>query len=151
MKVGPFLSGDVYPLIQASFNSLSYSSIVKQNNLNHSRGINRLKSEIANMIAGYFPDFDLIFIHLSPVVGLKMHITDALVQNKMTVNIEKVIEQHWLVMMKCQFDWWRKPEYPEETTDLRQATLMKVSHIYDPCLVPVPNPGCSGVKPREAT
>ena len=22
------------------------------------------------------------------------------------------------MMMKCQFHWWRKPEYPEETTDL---------------------------------
>ena len=24
--------------------------------------------------------------------------------------------------MTCQFHWLRKPEYPEETTDLRQAT-----------------------------
>ena len=25
-------------------------------------------------------------------------------------------------MMKCQFHWLRKPEHPEETTDLRQVT-----------------------------
>ena len=26
-----------------------------------------------------------------------------------------------MMMMKSVF-WWRKPEYPEETTDLRQVT-----------------------------
>ena len=31
------------------------------------------------------------------------------------------------MMMKSVF-WWRKPEYPEETTDLRQVTV-KSSHI----------------------
>ena len=39
-----------------------------------------------------------------------------------------------MMMMKCQFHWWRKPEYPEETTDLRQVTD-KLSHIR-----PVPSP-----------
>ena len=29
---------------------------------------------------------------------------------------------------ECQFYWWRKPEYPEETTDLRQVTD-KLSHM----------------------
>ena len=37
-------------------------------------------------------------------------------------------------MVKCQFHWWRKPEHPEETTDLRQVTD-KLSHIW-----PVPSP-----------
>ena len=27
-----------------------------------------------------------------------------------------------MMMMKCQFHWWRKPEYLDETTDLRQVT-----------------------------
>ena len=35
------------------------------------------------------------------------------------------------MMMKCQFHWWRKPEYPEETTDL------------------LPNSGRGGVKPGD--
>ena len=39
-----------------------------------------------------------------------------------------------MMMMKCQFNWWRKPEYPEETIDLRQVTD-KLSHIR-----PVPSP-----------
>ena len=26
------------------------------------------------------------------------------------------------MMMKCQFHWWRRSEYPEETTDLHQVT-----------------------------
>jgi hypothetical protein len=26
------------------------------------------------------------------------------------------------VMVYCQFYWWRKPEYPEKTTDLFQDT-----------------------------
>ena len=26
------------------------------------------------------------------------------------------------MMMKCLLPWWRKPEYPKETTDLQQVT-----------------------------
>ena len=37
------------------------------------------------------------------------------------------------MMMKSVF-WWRKPEYPEETTDLRQVTD-ETFHTY--CLCPV--------------
>ena len=32
------------------------------------------------------------------------------------------------MMMKSVF-WWRKPEYPEETTDLRQVTAMLTNHF----------------------
>ena len=32
------------------------------------------------------------------------------------------------MMMKSVF-WWRKPEHPEETTDLRQVTDETFSHI----------------------
>ena len=39
------------------------------------------------------------------------------------------------MMMKSVF-WWRKPEHPEETTDLRQVTDETVSHIR-----PLPSPG----------
>ena len=38
------------------------------------------------------------------------------------------------MMMKSVF-WWRKPEYPEETTDLRQVTdetcILDVYDVYD--------------------
>ena len=39
------------------------------------------------------------------------------------------------MMMKSVF-WWRKPEHPEETTDLRQVTDETLSHIR-----PRPSPG----------
>ena len=43
-----------------------------------------------------------------------------------------------MIMMNCQFDWWRKPEHPEETTDLRQVTDDTFTHVlYGPCPVPV--------------
>ena len=42
-----------------------------------------------------------------------------------------------MIMRKCQFNWWRKPEHPEETTDQQQVTH-KLSHIGP---VPVPVPG----------
>ena len=52
-----------------------------------------------------------------------------------------------MMMMKSVF-WWRKPEYPEETTDLRQVTD-ETFHTY--CLCPVRglNLGRSGVKQSE--
>ena len=40
-----------------------------------------------------------------------------------------------MMMMKTVF-WWRKPEYPEETTDLRQVTD-ETFHTYGLCPVPV--------------
>ena len=40
-----------------------------------------------------------------------------------------------MMMMKSVF-WWRKPEHPEETTDLRQVTDETFSHIR-----PLPSPG----------
>ena len=52
-----------------------------------------------------------------------------------------------MMMMKSVI-WWRKPEYPEETTDLRQVTDETFSHIR-----PLPSPGLnlgrSGVKQNE--
>ena len=39
------------------------------------------------------------------------------------------------MMMKSVL-WWRKPEYPEETTDLWQVTDETCSHIR-----PLPSPG----------
>ena len=38
-----------------------------------------------------------------------------------------------MMMMKSVF-WWRKPEYPEETTDLRQVTD-ETYHTYGLCPV----------------
>ena len=35
-----------------------------------------------------------------------------------------------MMMMKCQFHWWRKPEYPEETTDLPQVTDETFTHTF---------------------
>ena len=52
-------------------------------------------------------------------------------------------------MMKSVF-WWRKPEYPEETTDLRQVTD-KTFHTYGLCPVRRLNLGRSGVKQSERT
>ena len=51
------------------------------------------------------------------------------------------------MMMKSVF-WWRKPEYPEETTDLRQVTD-ETFHTYGLCPVLGLNLGRSGVKQSE--
>ena len=52
-----------------------------------------------------------------------------------------------MMMMKSVF-WWRKPEYPEETTDLRQVTD-ETFHTYGLCPVGGLNLGRSGVKQSE--
>ena len=49
-----------------------------------------------------------------------------------------------MMMMKSGI-WWRKPEYPEETTDLRQVTD-ETFHTYGLCPVWGLNLGRSGVK-----
>ena len=49
-----------------------------------------------------------------------------------------------MMMMKSVI-WWRKPEYPEETTDLRQVTD-EAFHTYGLCPVRGLNLGRSGVK-----
>ena len=51
------------------------------------------------------------------------------------------------MMMKSVF-WWRKPEYPEETTDLQQVTD-ETFHTYGLCPVRGLNLGRSGVKQSE--
>ena len=51
------------------------------------------------------------------------------------------------MMMKSVF-WWRKPEYLEETTDLRQVTD-KTVHTYGLCPVRGLNLGRSSVKQSE--
>ena len=52
-----------------------------------------------------------------------------------------------MMMMKSVI-WWRKPEYPEETTDLRQVTDVTF-HTYGLCPVRGLNLGRSGVKQSE--
>ena len=52
-----------------------------------------------------------------------------------------------MMMMKSVF-WWRKPEYPEETTDLWQV-IDKTFHTYGLCPVQGLNLGCSSVKQSE--
>ena len=52
-----------------------------------------------------------------------------------------------MMMMKSVF-WGRKPEYPEETTDLRQVTD-DTFHTYGLCPVRGLNLGRSGVKQSE--
>ena len=47
-------------------------------------------------------------------------------------------------MMMKSVIWWRKPEYPEETTDLRQVTD-ETFHTYGLCPVRGLNLGRSGV------
>ena len=49
-----------------------------------------------------------------------------------------------MMMMKSVF-WWRKLEYPEETTNLQQVTD-ETFHTYGLCPVRGLNLGCSGVK-----
>jgi len=34
-----------------------------------------------------------------------------------------------------QFDWWRKLEYPEKTTDLLQVTLIVTDKLYHVCCI----------------
>ena len=48
------------------------------------------------------------------------------------------------MMMMKSVSWWRKPEYPEETTDLRQVPD-ETFHTYGLCPVRGLNLGCSGV------
>ena len=52
-----------------------------------------------------------------------------------------------MMMMKSVF-WWRKPEYPEETTDLRQVAD-ETSHTYGLYPVRGLNLGRRGVKQSE--
>ena len=52
-----------------------------------------------------------------------------------------------MMMMKSVI-WWRKPEYPEETTDLRQVTD-ETFHTYGLCPVRGLNLGRSGGTERE--
>ena len=52
-----------------------------------------------------------------------------------------------MMMMKSVI-WWKKPEYPEETTDLRQVTD-ETFHTYGLCPVRGLNLGRSGVKQSE--
>ena len=52
-----------------------------------------------------------------------------------------------MIMMKSVF-WWRKTEYPEETTDLQQVTK-ETFHTYGLCPVRGLNLGRSGVKQSE--
>ena len=52
-----------------------------------------------------------------------------------------------MIMMKSVF-WWRKLEYPEETTDLLQVTDETV-HTYGLCPVRGLNLGRNGVKQSE--
>ena len=54
-----------------------------------------------------------------------------------------------MMMMKSVF-WWRKPEYLEETTDLRQVTD-ETFHTYGLCPVLGLNLGRSGVKRSEVS
>ena len=49
-----------------------------------------------------------------------------------------------MMMMKSVF-WWRKSEYPEETTDLRQVTH-ETFHTYGLCPVRGLNLGRSGAR-----
>ena len=52
-----------------------------------------------------------------------------------------------MMTMKSVF-WWRKPEYPEETTDLRYV-IDETFHTYGLCSVRGLNLGRSGVKQSE--
>ena len=52
-----------------------------------------------------------------------------------------------MMIMKCQFPWWRKPEDPDNTNDLWQVGPNCNFHAYGLCPVTVPNPGRSVVKP----
>ena len=57
-----------------------------------------------------------------------------------------------MMIIKCQFHWWRKQEHPEETTDLvRQVTNKTFSprHRAYANAMPVPNSGRSSVKPGD--
>ena len=53
------------------------------------------------------------------------------------------------MMMTKSLFWWRKPEYPEETTDLRQVGLTDIGLHYSLCPVRGLNLGRSGVKQSE--
>ena len=67
--------------------------------------------------------------------------------NNINIARSKAIYQGGEMMMKSVF-CWRKPEYPVETTDLRQVTD-GTFHTYGLCPVRGLNFGRSGVKQSE--
>ena len=72
---------------------------------------------MAGILSGYSPRAALAWVGLFGLIGL-----NAL--KRLTATVTSIRWSHRgseMMMMKCQFHWWRKLEYPEETTDLRQV------------------------------
>ena len=78
---------------------------------------------------------------------LTLHVQIILVYWVLTPQQQPGSYQGGDMMMKSVF-WWRKPEYPEETTDLRQVTD-ETFHTYGLCPVRGFNLGRSGGKQSE--
>ena len=95
---------------------------------------------------GPIPESQDVYISTIPKKDYN-YITDGLVYWGLTPQQQPGSYQGGEMMMKSVF-WWRKPEYPEETTDLRQVTD-ETFHTYGLCPVRGLNLGRSGVKQSE--
>jgi hypothetical protein len=58
------------------------------------------------------------------------------VTDKYGLGLELVFNATFSYMVAVSFDWWKKPEYPEKTTDLSQVTdkLTKTQKFQWKCL-----------------
>ena len=85
---------------------------------------------------------------INPFVSFQLSIKCVLVYWDLTPQQQPGSYQGGEMMMMKSVFWWRKPEYPEETTDPRQVTD-ETFHTYGLCPVRGLNLGRSVVKQSE--
>ena len=110
------------------------------------------KEQFSFYIGRYLPNYTVVPFPMSevrpfPIVELQSFQAKGLLGVKQPGSYQGGEMIMMMIMMKSVL-WWRKPEYPEETTDLRQVTD-ETFHTYGLCPVRGLNLGHSGVKQSE--